>query len=101
MNQEREAGAVDAEGYAALDRLARRTVADFVGHLREAREEGIQIVAYGAGSKACTLLGVTDVGPDLLPMVADLSSAKHGRGSQASGCRSSHRKNWSRRSPTR
>ncbi len=79
LQQEREGGAVDEEGYRALDRLARSTVAQFVQHLRRAREEGVRVAAYGAGSKACTLLGVSGVGPDLLPMVADLSPAKHGR----------------------
>lgn len=79
LAREREAGAVDPDGYAALDRLARRTVDDFVSHLREARARGVRLAAYGAGSKACTLLGVTGVGTDLLTMVADLSPAKHAR----------------------
>lgn len=79
LQQEHEAGAVDAEGYAALDRLAQRSVTDFVAHLREAKEAGVRVAAYGAGSKACTLLGVAGVGTDLLPMVADLSAGKHGR----------------------
>ncbi len=61
------------------DRLRRRTSADFVAHLERARAAGRRVIAYGAGSKACTLLGVTGVGADLLPMVADLSPAKHGR----------------------
>ncbi|MEP7160904.1 MAG: class I SAM-dependent methyltransferase [Dermatophilaceae bacterium] len=79
LAREREAGVTNPERYTELDRLRRRTSADFVAHLERARSAGRRVVAYGAGSKACTLLGVTGVGADLLPMVADLSPAKHGR----------------------
>jgi len=37
------------------------------------------VLGYGAPSKAAVLLGVSDVGPDLLPYTVDAASAKHGR----------------------
>ena len=79
LQREAEAGAADPVRYARLDDLARRTVAEFTAHLHDASAAGRRLAAYGAGSKAVTFLGVAGVGPESLPMVADLSVAKHGR----------------------
>lgn len=73
------AGVTSPAGYARLQELVERTCADLRDHLREAAAAGRRVAAYGAGSKSCTLLGVAQVGPDLLPYTADLSPAKHGR----------------------
>lgn len=48
-------------------------------HLQAARSAGRRVVGYGAGSKACTLLGAADIGPGLMETVADLAPGKHGR----------------------
>ena len=79
LRREAEVGAADPARYARLDDLARRTVTDFTAHLRAAADDGRRVAAYGAGSKAVTFLGVAGVDSGSLPMVADLSPAKHGR----------------------
>ena len=79
LRREDEAGVGDPLRYARLDALARRTVEDFTAYLQTAAQRGRRVAAYGAGSKAVTFLGVSGVDAALLPMVADLSEAKHGR----------------------
>lgn len=79
LAREEAVGATSAAGFARLDALAQRSSHTLVEHLRAAREQGRRVLAYGAGSKACTLLGVAQVTPDLLAMAADLSPAKQGR----------------------
>lgn len=41
--------------------------------------EGRSVLGYGAPSKAPALLGVSGVGPDLLPFTVDAAPGKHGR----------------------
>ncbi len=79
LHQESLAGADDPIRFAALDRIAKRAVGDFTAHLREAAAQGRRVLGYGAGSKAVTFLGVADVGPELLPCIADLAPGKTGR----------------------
>lgn len=49
------------------------------------RSSGRSVLGYGAPSKAALLLSAARVGPDLLPAVADLAPAKHGRRISGSG----------------
>lgn len=67
------------QGYAHLAEHTHRTVTDLRDHITAAHTAGRAVAAYGAGSKAVTLLGVAGLGPDEIPIVADLSPGKHGR----------------------
>jgi hypothetical protein len=53
--------------------------------LEERRAAGDSVIGYGAPSRATTLLGGANVGPDLLPLIVDRSPAKHGRRLAGSG----------------
>jgi len=48
-------------------------------HLLQRRDRGVRVAGYGAPSKACILLGVASIGPELLPYTVDLSPDKIGR----------------------
>lgn len=67
------------QGYAHLAEHTHRTVTDLRDHITAAHTAGRTVAAYGAGSKAVTLLGVAGLGPHEIPIVADLSPGKHGR----------------------
>lgn len=54
-------------------------------YLREQKAAGRTTFGYGAASRAVALLCIADVGPDLLPAIADVSEAKHGRRMPGSG----------------
>lgn len=77
--QEESARLTDPVSYDPLAAHARQSAGEVVAYLRQARSDGLRVAAYGAGSKACTFLGVAGAGPDLLPVVADLSPGKQGR----------------------
>ncbi|WP_040159983.1 class I SAM-dependent methyltransferase [Mobilicoccus massiliensis] len=79
LDDEIDAGATTPQGYERLRELTASVRAELVRHLEDAKGAGHTVAAYGAGSKSCTLLGATGIGPDLLPYTADLSPAKHGR----------------------
>ena len=79
LAEEVAAGVTTPEGYGHLRELTDVVRTDLVTHLRDARDAGVRVAAYGAGSKSCTLLGAAGIGPDLLPYTADLSPAKQGR----------------------
>ena len=67
---------------AALSSLANgvtATVGALRDHLRQQAAAGRSVLGYGAASRAIPLLVGADVGPDLLPGVADASPAKQGR----------------------
>lgn len=79
LDDEIDAGATTPQGYERLRELTASVRTELVRHLEDAKAAGHTVAAYGAGSKSCTLLGATGIGPDLLPYTADLSPAKHGR----------------------
>lgn len=66
---------VDLKRFAQRARLNRSEVRDF---LHAARREGKRVVGYGASTKGNTYLQYWDVGPDLLPTIADRNPAKWG-----------------------
>jgi C-methyltransferase C-terminal domain/Putative zinc binding domain len=72
------AGVAAAPALHALDDRARRAAAELASFLTRQKREGRRVLAYGAPSKASVLLGVSGVGPDLLPFTVDASPAKHG-----------------------
>lgn len=79
LEQEAEAHLDEPGGYVGLKHQARRACTDLRAHLEQARTAGRRVLAYGAGSKACTLLAVAGIDVDLLEAVADLAPDKHGR----------------------
>lgn len=79
LAEENAAGVTSPQGYRSLQDRAREVSADLTGYLEAAGADGRRVVAYGAGSKSCTLLGVAGVTRELLPMTADLSPGKHDR----------------------
>jgi hypothetical protein len=75
---EAAAGLSDGEGLKSLGNRAAKSAAALRGYLRELHERGRTVAGYGAPSKAAILLGVSQVGSDLLPYTVDASPAKHG-----------------------
>ncbi|HEY6797941.1 MAG TPA: class I SAM-dependent methyltransferase [Kineosporiaceae bacterium] len=73
------AGLADPGALGRLQGLARNTAAELRAWLEEQREAGRSVLGYGAPSKAPVLLGVSGVGPELLPFTVDAAAAKHGR----------------------
>ena len=52
--------------------------ADLLSLLRDLRERGHSIAAYGAPAKGNTLLNYCQIGPELVPWIADKAPLKHG-----------------------
>jgi hypothetical protein len=71
-------GVASADALHALDDRAHESARSLAAYLRGQREAGRRVLAYGAPSKASVLLGVSDVGPDLVEFTVDASPAKHG-----------------------
>ncbi|WP_068426602.1 methyltransferase C-terminal domain-containing protein [Piscicoccus intestinalis] len=79
LDSERRARATSPEGYRDFAAHAATTVAALREHVRQARAAGRTVAAYGAGSKAVTMLGVAGLTAEDLPLVADLGPGKQGR----------------------
>lgn len=79
LDAERRAGATTPDGYRDFADHARRTVDALRHHVATARDSGRTMAAYGAGSKAVTMLGVAGLTAVDVPIVADLAPGKHGR----------------------
>jgi hypothetical protein len=77
--QEREIGVTDPRAYEPLQESVDRTSRSLRRWLEEHRTQGKSVVGYGAASRAVSLLHRAGVGPDLLPAIADASSAKRNR----------------------
>jgi C-methyltransferase C-terminal domain/Putative zinc binding domain len=76
---ERAAGLDDGSGLEPFGRRARESAAALREFLVAERDAGRRVLGYGAPSKAAVLLGLADVGPDLLPFTVDAAPLKHGR----------------------
>lgn len=79
LARELSAGIGTPAGLAPLATAVERARRDVVPHLRAARAAGRRVAGYGAPGRAITFLNALDIGPDLLPFVADRSMAKQGR----------------------
>jgi hypothetical protein len=79
LASERDSGVADPARLQALGRHMARQAEQLRAHLLQRRESGVRVVGYGAPSKACVLLGVAGVGPELLAYTVDLSPQKVGR----------------------
>lgn len=76
---ELSAGIGTPSGLGPLAIAVHRARRDVVPHLRAARAAGRRVAGYGAPGRAITFLNALDIGPDLLPFVADRSVGKQGR----------------------
>lgn len=78
LRQEREEGLDHGRGYADFaDRVA-RLGDELRALLRELKQAGHSIAAYGASAKGSTLLNCFGIGGDLLDFVVDRSTVKQG-----------------------
>jgi len=77
--QENVAGLFDAASFAGFQKCTNKMKNDFLGFLRQVKEEGCHVVAYGAAAKGNTLLNYAGVGPDLISCVVDRNPAKQGK----------------------
>jgi SAM-dependent methyltransferase len=74
--------ALGLDQFATYQRFAQQTQAlkaELHRTLRELRAQGKRVVGYGAPAKGNTLLGFLEIGPELLPYIADRSPLKQGR----------------------
>jgi len=78
LGHESDAGVADVAALRSFDGAAKASAAAVHGYLSAQRAAGRRVLAYGAPSKASVLLGVSDVGTDLLQFTVDASAAKHG-----------------------
>jgi hypothetical protein len=78
LASEAAAGLDDGEGLRSLSDRAVQSAAALRAYLGGVHESGRTVAGYGAPSKAAILLGVSGVGPDLLPYTVDISPSKHG-----------------------
>lgn len=52
---------------------------EMIRFLKKAKDEGKKVIGYGASTKGNTILAYYEIGPDLLPFVADRNPIKWGR----------------------
>jgi glucose-1-phosphate cytidylyltransferase len=78
-HREREAGLLDLDAYSAFGRKAETTKHNLLAFLIRAKQEGRQVVAYGAPGKGNTLLNYCGMRTDFLDYVVDRNPYKHGR----------------------
>ncbi|HJE57223.1 MAG TPA: class I SAM-dependent methyltransferase [Nocardiopsis listeri] len=75
----------DASGVAKLETLEAFSAKvdairdDLVGLLKDLKEQGKTVVAYGATAKSATVANYFGIGPDLVEFVCDTTPAKQGR----------------------
>ncbi|MEP6761738.1 MAG: methyltransferase C-terminal domain-containing protein [Sporichthyaceae bacterium] len=85
LDSEAAAGLTDAARLVGLQDAALHASRALHAHLESLRASGQVVLGYGAPSKAAVLLGVSEIGPDLLPFTVDAAVAKHGRRIPACG----------------
>ncbi|HZD41147.1 MAG TPA: class I SAM-dependent methyltransferase, partial [Terriglobales bacterium] len=78
LEAEKAAGLDSFETYVAFAQKAMKIKKDLREMLAELTGQGQKVVGYGAPAKGNTLLGFLDIGPDLLPYIADRSPLKQG-----------------------
>ena len=76
---ESRVGLASASFYSFFQSRADQTKNAFLAFLLAAKQQGKQVVGYGAAAKGATLLNYAGVRPDLFPFVADISPAKQGK----------------------
>jgi len=78
LAEEAAAGLDDGSGLETFGVRARAGATALREYLLDRRAAGRVVLGYGAPSKAAVLLGLADIGPDLLPFTVDASPLKHG-----------------------
>jgi hypothetical protein len=78
LAEEHAAGLHDGSGLRTLGIRALASARALRAFLSEQRAAGRTVLAYGAPSKAAVLLGLSNVGPDLLEFTVDAAPLKHG-----------------------
>jgi hypothetical protein len=78
LSMEAKAGIADARTVAGLQDAASGQAQTLRDWLETTQKAGHTVLGYGAASRAVALLHVAEVDSDLLPAVADASSAKQG-----------------------
>lgn len=79
LQNEKLAGLQDLKIYKEFQLKANRVKNDLLAFLIEQKEQGKNVVAYGAAAKGNTLLNYAGIKPDLLPLVFDAALAKQGK----------------------
>lgn len=79
LHAELAAGLDDPGRLAQLEADAYRSADALHDYLLDQRSRGRTVLGYGAPSKAPVLLGLSRVGPELLPFTVDAAPGKHGR----------------------
>jgi len=75
---ERDAGLHEFAFYADFGHKVDTLRADLLTILRELKDDGKTIAAYGAAAKGATMLNATGIGTDLVDYVVDRNTHKHG-----------------------
>ena len=78
LKRELDAGINRMDTYLDFSERVQAVKRNLLRFLIQAREDGKQVVGYGAPAKACTLLNYCGVGTDLLPYTVDRSPHKQG-----------------------
>ena len=76
--EEQAAGLGDGTGLETFGQRARESARALRTFLIEQRASGRRVLAYGAPSKAAVLLGLAEVGRDLIEFTVDAAPLKHG-----------------------
>jgi hypothetical protein len=76
--EERRAGLHELQGYQGFLPRVEQVRSDLLAFLRTAKADGKSVAGYGAAAKGNTLINYCGIGPELVPLIADKSSAKQG-----------------------
>ncbi len=79
LAEERDQGLGTLEHYAGFGQRVDELRDNLKGLLRQCRDEGKTIAAYGAAAKGATMLNVVGIDTDLVPYVVDRNPYKQGR----------------------
>jgi SAM-dependent methyltransferase len=78
VGEEREAGLFEEDTYVDFRRRVERLRGELMGLLRERKQGGARLAAYGASARGNTLLNYYGIGPELIDYVADKNPLKQG-----------------------
>jgi SAM-dependent methyltransferase len=79
IEKEQRCGADQCEFYRDFAARVRCVIDELSEAVRALKQAGNRIAGYGAAAKACTLMNVAGIGPDVLEYLVDLNEFKHGR----------------------
>ncbi len=78
LQEERAAGLEETSTYVAFQARVENTRDEFLAFLRDTKEKGLTVAAYGAPAKGSTFLNYCGVGIESLPYTVDISPHKQG-----------------------